>query len=140
MLTPVPSSIDLNPRQAAYGALVLRLALGAIFIAHGLFKLVVLGLPATAAFFESVGYPGWTAYPVFLVEVVGGLALVLGIRARLAAAALLPVALGALRVHGPNGWFFGAPGGGWEFIAFLAAALVAAVLIGPGPIRVARRA
>jgi hypothetical protein len=33
---------------------------------------------------------------------------------------LLPVLLGALMVHAPNGWVFNAPNGGWEYPAFLA--------------------
>ena len=51
------SSIDL-------GALVLRLGLGVVMLAHGLTKVFVFTLPGTAAFFESVGYPGPLAYPV----------------------------------------------------------------------------
>ena len=130
------SARDPGTSHAAYGALILRVALGAVFIVHGLFKPLVLGFPATVAFFQGFGFPGWTVYPVFLAEVVGGLALVLGVGTRHAAAALIAVALGALRVHVPNGWYFGAPNGGWEFLAVLIAGLLAVVLVGPGSLRV----
>jgi putative oxidoreductase len=36
-------------------------------------------------------------------------------------------------VHGKNGWEFGNRGGGWEYPAFWAAALVALFLLGDGP-------
>ncbi len=111
--------------------LVLRVALGLLFLAHGLAKLLVYTLPGTAAFFESVGYPGILAYPVTLAEVAGGLLLVAGLATRWAALGLVPVALGATAVHWPNGWLFNNPGGGWEFTAFLAAASLALALL-PG--------
>lgn len=54
-------------------------------------------LPGTVAFFGEHGFPGWTAYPVFVAELVGGLALLAGTYTRLVALALLPVLLG---IHG----------------------------------------
>ena len=44
-----------------YAAFILRISLGLMFIAHGLLKVVVFTLPGTVGFFESVGFPGWTA-------------------------------------------------------------------------------
>jgi putative oxidoreductase len=123
-------AIDL--RTAAYAGLALRLALGAIMIAHALMKVFVFTMPGTAAFFASKGFPGWSAYPVTVMELVGGLLLVTGLGARWAAAALVPVMLGALLVHLPNGWAFTAAGGGWEYVAFLIVALVAQTLLGNG--------
>src|SRR3546814_8419993 len=55
-----------------------------------------------------------------------------GIYGRVVSAALLPVLLGALFVHAPNGWVFNAPNGGWEYPAFLAIAALAHILIGDG--------
>ncbi len=117
---------------AAYGALALRLGLGVVFVAHALAKAFVYTLPGTVAFFESAGFPGWTAYPVFAIELLGGLALLAGAGARTASLALVAVMLGALSVHVPNGWMFNAPNGGWEYPAFLIVALVAQALLGPG--------
>ena len=134
-LDRTPGSASLNavdPRLAPYGVTSLRLALGGIMLAHGLAKVFLFTLPGAAAFFESHGFPGWTAYPVTAMEILGGAMLVLGVYARLTAAALVPVMLGALLVHLPNGWMFTAPGGGWEYVAFLVVALTAQALLGDG--------
>jgi putative oxidoreductase len=117
---------------APYAALLLRLTLGVVFVAHALFKMHVLGMPASAAFFADHGFPGWTAYPVTLAELFGGIALTAGIYPRLTALALIPVMLGAFTVHWPNGWYFGAPHGGWEYIAVLIAALLTQAGLGGG--------
>ena len=118
---------------APYGIALLRIALGVVFIAHSLYlKLVVFTLPGTAAFFESIGLPGFAAYAVFLAEAIGGIALVLGVQTRLAAAVLLPVALGATWAHLGAGWLFTNEGGGWEYPLFLAVATGAQLLLGSG--------
>ncbi|MBC7781602.1 MAG: DoxX family protein [Proteobacteria bacterium] len=121
-----------SPAAADLAALVLRLALGTMFIAHGLLKVVVFTLPGTAAFFESQGFPGWSAYPVTALELVGGVALILGVYSRYVTLALIPVLLGALFVHLPNGWLFTAPNGGWEYPAFLCAVALTQALLGDG--------
>lgn len=118
--------------QAATAAFINRLALGAMFLAHGLLKLFVFTLPGTAGFFESIGFPGWTAYAVTFAEIAGGVALIVGVRTRLVAALLLPVLLGAAFVHWGNGWVFSAPNGGWEYPVFLALSSVVQVLLGDG--------
>lgn len=128
----LPARVALDHVTAPYGALLLRLTLGVVFIAHGLFKVLVLTLPNTAAFFVEHGFPAWTIYPVFVAEVVGGAALVAGFYTRVIALALLPVLLGAFTVHWPNGWYFGAPHGGWEYIAVLGAALLVQAGLGDG--------
>ena len=111
---------------------LLRVSLGTMWIAHALLKWFVFGLPGTAQFFNSVGYPGFLAYPVFGVELVGGLALVFGVYARQVSLSLLPVMLGAAWVHVPNGWVFSNQGGGWEYPAFLAVASLVLWLAGDG--------
>ena len=123
---------DTDLSAAGYAALVLRVALGIIFITHGLLKFIVFGLPGTAAFFASQGFPGWTAYIVAPLELVGGLLLVLGVYTRYISLALVPVTLGAITVHWANGWFFNNQNGGWEFVGFLVAALVVQALLGDG--------
>ena len=114
------------------GALVLRVSLGVVMIAHGLLKVMVFTLPGTAQFFESVGFPGWTAYPVTIVEIAGGLLLIAGLWTRQVAIALIPVLLGATSVHFGAGWVFSNANGGWEYPAFLTATLVVQALLGPG--------
>lgn len=111
---------------------VLRIALGVVFLAHAYAKIAIFTLPGTVGFFQANGIPGWMAYPVLAVETVGGLLLIAGVRVRLVAAALIPVMLGALIPHIGNGWMFTNPGGGWEYVAFLIAALSAQVLLGRG--------
>ncbi len=117
---------------ADWGATLLRVSLGAMWIAHALLKLLVFTLPGTARFFGSVGFPGFLAYPVFAAELLGGLMLVLGLYARQAALALVPVMLAAMSVHLGNGWVFTSPGGGWEYPLFLAVASVVQWLVGDG--------
>ena len=118
--------------QHEYAALLLRLGLGTMFIAHGLLKITVFTLPGTVAFFEQVGFPGWTAYPVAFAETLGGILLIAGVGVRWVSLALLPVLLGAVVVHSGAGWVFSNANGGWEYPAFLALAVVVQALLGPG--------
>ena len=121
---------------APYGALLLRVSLGVMFLVHSLYlKLVVFTLPGTAKFFESLGLPGFSAYAVFAAETIGGALLVLGVKTRWVAAALVPVLLGATWAHARNGWLFTNAGGGWEYPVFLAIATVAQALLGDGAFR-----
>lgn len=122
----------IDTRTAGYGAFLLRLALGLMFLAHGLLKVFVFTIPGTVAFFHSIGYPGAVAYPVMLGEVGGGLALVIGFEARWIALALIPQMIGVVLFHLPNGWMFTAKNGGWEYPAFWTLALLVQGLIGPG--------
>lgn len=122
----------IDERTAAYGALLLRVTLGVAALAHGLLKLLVFGPAGTIGFFASLGYPAALAWFVIIAETLGGLALILGIYARVAAAIQIPVLLGAAMVHAPNGWLFANPNGGWEYPVFWAACLGVLVLLGPG--------
>jgi putative oxidoreductase len=122
----------IDDRTAPYAAVTLRIALGAMFIAHASLKVLVFTLPGTVQFFESLGLPGILAYVTVAAELVGGAMLVLGIGTRWVAALLIPVLLGATWVHAPNGWLFTAPNGGWEYPAFLSAAAFVQVLLGNG--------
>ncbi len=90
---PPGAGIDL--RFASYVALLLRVALGTVFVAHAWLKVTGLTLSGTAAFFEAHGFPGWAAYPVVAVELLGGSALIVGWRTRPVAAVLAGVVLGA---------------------------------------------
>lgn len=118
--------------STALGLLLLRLSLGLMYLAHAGLKLFVFTLPGTAQFFAGQGLPGGLAYAVFAAEAVGGAALLAGLYPRQVALALLPILLGAAWVHAPNGWVFNAPGGGWEYPAFLAAMSVVLWLAGDG--------
>jgi putative oxidoreductase len=118
--------------QSNTAALVLRIALGTMFLSHGLLKLLVFTLPGTVGFFEQVGFPGWTAYVVVFAELGAGVLLLAGIGVRAVSVAVLPILLGATFVHSGNGWVFSNPNGGWEYPAFLAVVSVVQALLGPG--------
>ncbi len=118
---------------APYAALLLRLCLGVLFIAHALLKWRVYTIKGTVDMFRSLGFPGWVAYVIIAVELIGGGCLVLGIVPRYVALLLIPEILGTIiTVHGKNGWPFNSPGGGWEYPAFWAAALLVQFLLGDG--------
>ncbi len=119
-------------RNIDLAALILRISLGAMFIAHALLKIMVFTLPGTAEFFASVGFPGWMAYVVTFAELAGGIVLIAGIYTRQVAYALVPILLGAFYVHSGNGWLFTNENGGWEYPLFLVAATVVQALIGSG--------
>ena len=128
----------MNTNTTEYGAALLRLALGVMFIAHGLLKPVVYTMAGSVQFFEAVGFPGWLAYVVVAAELIAGMLLIVGYRTRVVAAATLPILLGAAWVHLPNGWVFSAPNGGWEYPVFLAVAVIAQMLLGDGALALGR--
>ena len=73
----------IDQKTAPYAALLLRVSLGVMFIAHSLYlKVVVFTIPGTVQFFESLGLPGFTAYATIAAESLGGIALILGIQTR----------------------------------------------------------
>lgn len=119
-------------RGADFGIALLRAGLGTMWIAHALLKLFVFTLPGTAQYFVGIGFPGWFAYPLFAAELLGGLAIVLGLYARQVALVLSPVMAVVISVHAGNGWVHTANGGGWEYPAFLLLASVALWLAGDG--------
>lgn len=127
-----------SDRTRPYGIALLRVSLGTMWIAHALLKLFTFTLAGTAGFFESVGLPGLLAYPVFAVELAGGVAMVLGLYARQVSLVLMPILAGAAWVHLPNGWVHTSPGGGWEYPVFLMVASVALWLLGDGAAAIKR--
>ena len=122
----------IDNRTAPWAALVLRITLGVMFIAHALLKYAVFTLPGTVKFFESLGLPGPLAYGVCWAELIGGVLILAGVYSRWVAAALIPILLGAAWAHAGNGWVFSAPNGGWEYPVFLAAAAAVQALLGDG--------
>ncbi|KKW68261.1 LysR family transcriptional regulator [Lampropedia cohaerens] len=126
------SSRALQP-TASYGAALLRIMLGGLFLVHVAIKLVVFTPAGTAAFFQSLGLPGPLAYITMAAELVIAAALIVGFYARWFGLLGVPLLLGTIvTVHGANGFGFGNPGGGWEYPAVWAALLVVLFLIGDG--------
>src|ERR1700733_11105944 len=123
----------IDSRTAPYAALLLRLTLGLLFLAHVSLKLFVFTPAGTAKFFGSVGLPGELAYVVIAAELLAAVALILGIWTRVVAIAAIPILLGAIfTVHGAAGFFFNNPNGGWEYPAFWTVALIVQALLGDG--------
>ena len=123
----------IDNRTAPYAALVLRLVLGVAFVAHLALKLFVFTPAGTAGFFASLGLPPALAYLTMLGEAAAAVSLLLGIWTRIGALIGVPILLGAIvMVHGPAGFFFNNPNGGWEYPAFWAVALIVQSLLGDG--------
>lgn len=120
-------------QNADWAALALRLALGTMFLAHGLLKVFIFTPAGTAGYFESLGLPGVLAWPIIIAESVAGIFLIAGVFTRIIAISMLPILFGALTLaHWGAGWVFSNQGGGWEYPAFLIAASVAAATLGNG--------
>jgi putative oxidoreductase len=127
VLTATPTA-----RQIDVGLLLLRLAVGAIFIAHGAQKVFVYGFGGVSSSFGQMGIPmpGITGPLVAIVELAGGVLLVIGLLTRLAAIALAVDMLGAMfLVHLAGGFFLPA---GIEFTLALLGACLAIAIMGPG--------
>lgn len=123
----------IDNRTAPYAALLLRVSLGVLLLAHGLLlKVFTFTIPGTVGYFESIGYPGFFAYLVMLGEIGGGLALILGLWTRTISLLLVPIMIGATLQHVGNGWVFSAENGGWEFPAFWTVTLFVQALLGDG--------
>ena len=123
----------IDSRTAPYAALLLRVSLGVLFLAHAGLKFFVFTPAGTAKFFDSVGLPPALAYLTIAVEVLGSIALILGLWTRIVALIVVPILLGAIfTVHGAAGFFFTNAHGGWEFPAFWTVALLVQALLGDG--------
>lgn len=129
------------------GLLALRVALGVIFVLHGWEKLFGGGLSFVSQMLEIVGwsFPPWLLFGVALIELVGGLALILGHGARLAALVLaIEMVVVVALFHARQGFFIdtvpSAPlAYGFEFHVALVGGLVCIALAGPGRPRLAPR-
>ena len=108
------------------GLLSVRLGLAAVFITHGAIKLATVSV--TMAMFVKMGLPGWLGVAVGLAELLGGVAMLLGVYMRYAGYALAAVMIGAiLAVKWKMGFV-----GGWEFEFVLLAAALGMAWMGPG--------
>ena len=126
--------IDENAgERQAYGALLLRLSLGVLFLAHVSLKIFVFTVPGFVHYFAHLGLPPLFAYGTIALELFGGLALILGVYAPWVAIPLAFEMFGTIYfVHGANGWLFTNKGGGWEYPAFWGVSLLVLALLGDG--------
>ncbi|MCY1126810.1 DoxX family protein [Frigidibacter sp. RF13] len=135
--TYIPASTD----RTEIAALILRITNGVFFVLHAWLKIAIFTPAGTAGFFESLGLPGFLAYLVIAAELFGGLALIAGFKTRLVALVLVPVLLGAIfTAHWNAGFFFSNEGGGWEYPAYWAVALIVQALLGDGAYALGKRA
>lgn len=119
-------------RSLDLGLVILRAAIGAIFVAHGAQKLFEFGIAGLTDGFESMGVPmaGVVAPAVALTEFLGGFALIAGLLTRVTGAGLAVIMLGALLIaHLPAGFFLP---NGYEFVLALGAGSAALALTGAG--------
>ena len=123
---------DDNQSMKSIGVGLLRIHFGVILLAHGWLKVSIFTVDGTVNYFASIGLPAVIAYLVIFGELVGGLAIILGIQTRLASLFTVPIVLGAAIVNSGNGWLHSANGGGWEYAASLTVIAVAITLMGSG--------
>ena len=125
--------------MAPYGALLLRLILGIVYVMHAYLALVVFG-PAGMIDYQlknGVPFPEIATWYLILAHGLGGAFLVLGIYTRWAALANVPAMLGAiLFVHLKSG--FWAHKGGYEYVLVLLVATLAVAMIGGGTLSLRR--
>jgi putative oxidoreductase len=118
---------------------ILRAVTGFLFAAHGWQKFNEFTIAGTQASFAKMGVPAaeLAAPAVASLELVGGIALILGVLTRVFAVLLTINMLGALAlVHAPAGVF--AAAGGYELVLLLAAAALTLALVGAGRVSVDR--
>lgn len=84
----------MSRRYYEWSMLLLRVSLGAIFLAHGLQK--ISAFDGITKFFISLGLPVLLVYVVTVIETVGGAFLILGLFTRIAAGGIMMVMLGAI--------------------------------------------
>jgi putative oxidoreductase len=123
--------------MAGWGMAPLRLVVGLVFVVHGAQKLFVFGFGGTAGFMQSIGIqaPMVASIVVTLVELLGGIALVLGLFTRWAALLLaVDMLVAVLVVHASKGFFISE--GGVEFALTLLGANLTLLIAGPGAIAI----
>jgi putative oxidoreductase len=114
----------------AYGSLPIRIVAGITFVAHGLPKFE--NIAGTQGFFGSIGLPPELALPVGLLEVIGGIFLLVGVLTRISAALFIIDMIGAIvLVRLPDGFV-----DGYELESLLIAISVSLLITGPGRISV----
>ena len=121
-----------DPKLRDVGLALLRVILGVVFFAHGYLKFFKMGMDGVVGFFTSLGIPAPTiaAWGVTILEMVGGLALILGVLTPVIAI-LFAIEMAGVIFFAKRGQGFFAPKG-YEFELTLLVASLALALSGPG--------
>ena len=125
-----------SPIQQQFGIAILRILAGIVFVAHGAQKIFVFGFGGVGGAFAQMGVPMPTVTGplIGLVELLGGVALIVGLFTRIAAILLACDMLGAIvLVHAAGGFFLPS---GLEFVLMLFAAAITLLFAGPGALSV----
>jgi putative oxidoreductase len=115
------------------GVALLRMIVGGVFLMHGGQKIFYYGIHGVGRYFASVNLPSpqLLAPLVTAVELLGGVALLLGLGTRWAAVLLAMDMVGVILAVKLSGGFFAPAGFEYEFTLLFAC--IALVLAGPGP-------
>ncbi len=119
---------------SAFAPLPIRVMAGIAFIIHGLPKFE--NLQGTQGFFASVGIPAELALLIGLLEVIGGILLILGIVTRITSILFIIEMVGAVLIVKAGNGFTGE--GGYEVDLLLMAISISLLLSGPGRISIER--
>ena len=122
-----------NPAVRNLGILVARVGIGIIFLAHGWQKAFTNGLDKQTAGFDSMGVPlpGISAFVVTWLEIIGGLALIVGAAVPIFGILLFLDMVGAFFIaHIDKGIF--ASEGGYELVLALGVSSLLLAVVGSG--------
>jgi putative oxidoreductase len=117
-----------------YGATVLRIVLGVIYIMHAYLAAFVFGPHGMVAYQTSKGipFPEIATWYLIIAHGLGGICLLLGVLVRWAALVNIPIMAGAIFfVHVKQGFFMGKDGG-YEYALLVLGATIAQALLGAG--------
>ncbi|MBA3750739.1 MAG: DoxX family protein [Nitrosopumilus sp.] len=121
-------------KVSSFAPLPIRIMVGIAFIIHGLPKFE--NISGTQGFFGSVGLPPELALPIGLLEIIGGIVIIVGIFTRIASILfIIEMILAILIVKISNG-FIGQ--GGYEVDLLLLAMVSSLLLSGPGRLSIER--
>jgi putative oxidoreductase len=130
-------SENVDQVYAPYGILLLRVTIGIDWLVHAFLK-VSRGMNTHEALLAKNGITSLLAWPTFSLEVIGGVAIILGWYSRQWAAFLLFFLATVVWIKWPVGWTYSNTGGGWEYPLFWLFAQAALVLCGDGAFALSR--